>query len=213
MQPRIYTYRITFEEIPYWYWGIHKEKRFGEKYFGSPESHAWMWRFYTPKIQILEVFPYTDEGWRKASTLEKRLILPDLNNPMCLNEHCGGALSLASCRKGGTNSHGEKNEDNKSVKALDWNKKMHEHKDNEGRSLKGLENGIRINEEKTETGKSLNAVKGGYAGGRKGGKSGSLATNSQNWMCLETGKVAPPGPLTNWQRKRGIDIKLRCRIT
>jgi hypothetical protein len=26
MQPRIYTYKITFEGSPYWYWGVHKEK-------------------------------------------------------------------------------------------------------------------------------------------------------------------------------------------
>ena len=24
--PRIYTYKITFEEVPYYYYGVHKEK-------------------------------------------------------------------------------------------------------------------------------------------------------------------------------------------
>jgi hypothetical protein len=96
--PRIYTYRVTFEEVPYWYWGVHKEKRFGEIYLGSPVTHQWMWEFYTPEIQILEFF----EDWEEALRIEKSLIKPDLNNPLCLNEHCGGYLSIESCKKGGS---------------------------------------------------------------------------------------------------------------
>jgi hypothetical protein len=101
MQPRIYTYKITFEEIPHWYWGVHKEKKYNDGYLGSPVTHKWMWEFYTPKVQILEVFSFTDEGWREAYDLEKRLILPDLNNPLCLNERCGPVPSKESCSKGG----------------------------------------------------------------------------------------------------------------
>lgn len=101
MQPRIYTYKITFEEIPHWYWGVHKEKRYNDGYMGSPVTHKWMWEFYTPKIQILEFFPHTDEGWKEASEIEVRLIKPDLNNPLCLNENCGSRPSLQSCRNGG----------------------------------------------------------------------------------------------------------------
>ena len=99
--PRIYTYKVTFEEIPFWYWGVHKEKKFGEFYLGSPVTHKWMWEFYTPKIQILEFFPPTDEGWEDARNLEYRLILPDLNNSLCLNEHCGGSTSLEIRRRVG----------------------------------------------------------------------------------------------------------------
>ena len=212
MQPRIYTYKITFEEIPHWYWGVHKEKKFGELYLGSPTTNKWMWEFYTPCIQILEFFPYTDEGWKEANLVEGRIIRPDLNNSFCLNEGCGGTISLSARAKGGEYSHKKKNEDGKSVKALSWNEKMHECKDVKGRSLKGLENGERLNKEKTETGKSLNAAKGGKAGGNKGGKAGSLVTNLQKWVCLVTGKVAPPGPLTNWQRKRGINTALRSKV-
>jgi hypothetical protein len=104
MQPRIYTYKITFEEIPHWYWGVHKEKRYNDGYMGSPVTHKWMWEFYTPKIQILELFPYTDEGWNCASEVEYRLILPDLNNPLCLNERCGKLPSLESCKRGGASN-------------------------------------------------------------------------------------------------------------
>jgi hypothetical protein len=100
MEPRIYTYKITFEEVPYWYWGVHKEKEFGEEYWGSPTTNAWAWDLYTPKKQILELFPNTDEGWASANLLEDRLIKPDINNPFCLNESYGGFFSLKSLRKG-----------------------------------------------------------------------------------------------------------------
>jgi hypothetical protein len=101
MQLRIYTYKITFEEIPHWYWGVHKEKKHNDGYMGSPVTHKWMWKFYTPKIQILEFFPYTDEGWREAQEVEKRIIQSDLNNPLCLNEGCGIMISLEVSRKVG----------------------------------------------------------------------------------------------------------------
>jgi hypothetical protein len=99
--PRIYTYKVTFEEIPDWYWGAHKEKKYGEFYIGSPVTHAWKWEFYTPRLEIVELFPFTDEGWVEARKVEDRCILPDLNNPLCLNEHCGGATSLEIRRKVG----------------------------------------------------------------------------------------------------------------
>jgi hypothetical protein len=99
--PRIYTYKVTFEEIPDWYWGVHKEKKYNDGYLGSPVTHAWKWEFYTPHIQICEIFPYTDEGWRDAKNVEHRIILPDLNNPLCLNEHCGEAPSLEILRRTG----------------------------------------------------------------------------------------------------------------
>lgn len=100
MQPRIYTYKITFEETPNWYWGVHKEKRYNDGYMGSPVTHKWMWEFYTPKIQILELFPFTEEGWESALLLEERLIRPDLNNALCLNESIGLKGSLKSREKG-----------------------------------------------------------------------------------------------------------------
>jgi hypothetical protein len=49
MQPRIYVYKITFLEVPYYYYGVHKEKYFNEEYWGSPVTHKWVWDFYTPK--------------------------------------------------------------------------------------------------------------------------------------------------------------------
>jgi hypothetical protein len=100
--PRIYIYKITFEEVLYYYYGVHKEKKFGEYYMGSPETHKWMWDFYTPKKQILEIFPFTDEGWIKAQEVEGRLIRPVYNtDKWCLNESCGGKSSLYIRRKVG----------------------------------------------------------------------------------------------------------------
>ena len=125
MQPRIYTYKITFEEISHWYWGVHKEKRYNDGYMGSPVTHKWMWEFYTPKMQILELFPFTDEGWKEAGTVELRLIRPDLNNPLCLNEGCGPRVSLEISRKNAVN-----------LKNL-----MHREKDLEGKSLHAIKMG------------------------------------------------------------------------
>jgi hypothetical protein len=93
MNPRIYIYKITFEEIPDWYWGVHKETVFGELYLGSPITHKWKWEFYTPKIQILQFFPNTKEGWKDAQLIEKRLIRPDLRKTLCLNQNCGGVIN------------------------------------------------------------------------------------------------------------------------
>jgi hypothetical protein len=126
MNPRIYVYKITFEETPDWYWGVHKELRFGEFYVGSPVTHAWKWEFYTPRKQIVQLFEYSAEGFREAKILEDRLILPDLNNPLCLNEALGGAYSLESCSQGGKRAseilHSRKTEDGKSVQAVSGGK-------------------------------------------------------------------------------------------
>ena len=43
-------------------------------------------------------------------------------------------------------------------------------------------------------------------------KSVSLV-NSQRWMCVETGYITTSGPLTCYQRKRGIDTSKRVRIS
>jgi hypothetical protein len=100
--PRIYIYKITFEEVPYYYYGVHKEKYSNEEYWGSPETHKWMWDFYTPKKQILQFFDFTDEGWVEAQEVETRLIKPFFNTDRwCLNESCGGKVSLKVLRETG----------------------------------------------------------------------------------------------------------------
>ena len=101
-QPRVYTYKITFEEVPYYYYGVHKERAFNEDYWGSPKTNKWCWELYTPKKQILELFDYSDEGWIKAQEVEGRLIKPVYNtDKWCLNANCLGIFSLHHKRRAG----------------------------------------------------------------------------------------------------------------
>ena len=170
MEPRIYIYKVTFEEIPDWYWGAHKEKKYGEPYLGSPDTHAWKWEFYTPCLETLEFFPYTDEGWLESLRVEKRCIRPDLNNPLCLNENCGGELSLEANRKGGKvggkiggKIGGKKSrttEENYVKAAQKGGESVHANKDEYGRSVHAVELGDRLHKKKNEDGKSINALKG-----------------------------------------------------
>jgi hypothetical protein len=44
------------------------------------------------------------------------------------------------------------------------------------------------------------------------GKRGAKKTNSQKWKCTETGFIANPGNLTQYQKARGIDTSKRERI-
>jgi len=43
-------------------------------------------------------------------------------------------------------------------------------------------------------------------------KKGAKKTNSQKWMCEETGYITTSGPLTLYQKTRGIDTSKRVRI-
>jgi hypothetical protein len=165
--PRIYLYKVTFEEVPYWYWGIHKEKVFGEVYLGSPVTNAWAWEFYTPLVQICQEFPPTEEGWKQAQFLEKRNIRPDLNNPDCLNEHCGGEFSLQilreAGRKGGKKAaeklHAEKDEFGRSVQGVKSAEKLNAEKDEQGRGIVGVKVAEKLHAEKDELGRSIHSVK------------------------------------------------------
>ena len=97
---RIYVYKITFYEVPHYYYGVHKEKKFDEYYMGSPKTHKDFWEKYTPRKEYIEFFEYSDEGYIEARKFEDSLIAPVLNDEFCLNEHVGGFCSLESCRKG-----------------------------------------------------------------------------------------------------------------
>jgi hypothetical protein len=99
MLPRIYVYKITFVDQPYWYWGIHKEKRFNEYYMGSPCTNKHYWELYEPKKEIIQVFDYSGEGWSQAREVEINLIKLDLNNPLCLNAAYGCIPSLSILTK------------------------------------------------------------------------------------------------------------------
>jgi hypothetical protein len=151
MQPRIYTYKITFEEVPYYYYGVKKEKYYNQEYWGSPITHKWCWELYTPKKQILEIFDYSDEGWIKAQEVEKRLIRPVFNtDKWCLNENCGGVISLDTMRKTGKRNGTKLYEEGRGIHALTSEEKR-ERATKLYKNKKGIH--AQTNEEKREFGK------------------------------------------------------------
>lgn len=99
--------------------------------------------------------------------------------------------------RNGHKSHEEKNEEGKSVRSVKIAEKLHAKRDAQGRSLHTLEY---LHKEKDEDGKSL------------AGKRAAKRTNSRKFRCLETGKISTSGPLTLWQKARGIDPSLRVEI-
>jgi hypothetical protein len=139
-----------------------------------------MWEYYTPKIQVLELFPYTDEGWLDAQRVEDRLILPDLNNPLCLNESCGSIRSLLTCSKAGSKGV---------VKTL-------EEKDEKGRSINSLkgatvamERGVGVTA-RTPDKMSEDGRKGGLAGGASNAKNKTGICGRSKEKMTEDGRKA-----------------------
>jgi hypothetical protein len=177
--PRIYVYKITFDEIPHYYYGIHKEKTFDEYYMGTPVTHKLFWQVCTPNKEIIRTFDYTDTGWIEAQKFEQNLIKPVFNNdPLCLNENCGGLASFKMIKENG--SKGGKIG---------------------GRIIHELNLGIHgLTEEQM------------VKNARKGGKAGSLVSNSIKWKCIVTGYVSTSGGLSVYQKSRGIDTSNRIKV-
>lgn len=211
--PRVYIYKITFEEVQYYYYGVHKEKKFDEEYWGSPYTNKWCWELYTPKKQILEIFNYNDQGWINAQEIEKRIIRPVYNtDKWCLNESCGGKTSLKVLRENGRKTgkimgkiNGKLTYDKKTGVHGRSKEKMIEDARNAGKRTYELGVGIfsKSNEKMIEDG-----IKGGKIGGKKGGKSVSL----QRWQCTITGYISTPAGLSHYQRAKGIEALNRIRI-
>jgi hypothetical protein len=256
--PRIYLYKITFEEVPYYYYGIKKEKYYNQEYWGSPKTNKWCWELYTPKKQILQLFDYSDDGYIESQEVEKRLIGTFYQtDKWCLNESCGGQISLKVRRETGKKLYEKKigvhsltteQRSKNGKKVAKMNEKngtaiygmSKEQKSEAGKiggkiggkksSLKNKENKLGIFSMTSEE-LSFAGRKGGKIGGRNSQKTlrenklGIYAitpdeqreivakTNSQRWMCLETGYITTSGPLTRYQKKRGIDTSKRKRIS
>jgi hypothetical protein len=238
---RIYTYKITFEEVPYYYYGVHKEKRFDEEYWGTPITNKWCWELYTLKKQIVQLFDFTDEGWLEAQEVETRLIKPFYNtDKWCLNENCGGVISLKILREIGKETYRQKIGLHKlsTEERIEIGKKVGRKSYELGRGIFGItpEERKQINqrmydskigifgiskEERIEIGKRCGDISGkknyengiGLASITKEERKEIVArTNSQKWMCLETGYTTTSGPLTRYQRARGIDTSKSNRI-
>ncbi len=239
--PRIYIYKITFEEVPYYYYGVHKEKKFGEYYMGSPVTHKWVWGLYTPKKQILQFFDFTDEGWLEANSIEDRLIKPFYQtDKWCLNENCGGRISISSSKKAGKYvfeskigcfklSKEERLKVARKVGHSSFiNKKGVFSVDPEirknlskiqGEKLRDDELGLfsMTKEEKhllgIKNGERNKRLKLGICGLTKEERSKNVKkTNQQKWKCIVTGYISNSGGLSRYQKKKGIDTKNRIRI-
>lgn len=222
--PRIYIYKITFEEVPYYYYGVHKEKRFNEYYMGTPVTHKWVWDFYTPKKQILQLFNFTDEGWIEAQEAEKRLIKPVYNeDKWCLNENCGGIFSIEQSIKSGK-INGKKTYENKT--GIHGRTKEQIIEDSKNASARAKELGVGIHSQSKEK-LSENGKRGGkkaqktlknkklaiYSISTEERKEIAAKTNSQKWMCLETEYVSTAAGVVAYQKARNIDTSKRKRIS
>lgn len=224
MQPRIYVYKITFEEVPYYYYGMHQEKVFGEEYWGSPIRNKWAWEFYTPKKQILQLFSTRHE----AHEIEKRLIRPFLNEKWCLNANVGGVLTLEQYKEIGKRNYELK----LGIHGLTKEQRV-ENARKAGKRNYELKIGIyaRTPEQMTEHGKKSAEVHkkngtgcfdpnrelvkmGGAAAGRKNVESGHLQQISElKYICLETGFISNANGLLTFQKKNGIDTSKRRLLT
>ena len=226
MQPRIYTYKITFEEVPYYYYGSKKERYYNQEYWGSPVTNKWCWELYTPKKQILELFDYSDDGYKECIKVESRLIRPVLNDPWCLNENCGKSVSLKIRRNNGKNQ-GKKNFEN-GIGIWSYDKDTKLKVCSSGGKISGnllLKNkkglfGMSESDKKKcqiaggkKQGSVNKKLKMGICGLTKEQRSeNSKRQNSTRWKCLVTGHISTYNALSRFQNNRGIDKSMRTLV-
>jgi len=230
--PRIYTYKITFEETRHYYYGVHKEKYYNDPYMGSPVTHKWMWNFYTPEKQILEVFDYSEEGWMQALAMESSMIRYFYHkDPYCLNEFCSGVYSLKhrikSGRKGGIVSAKKNRENGTGVFGLTQEQRSE-------RGKKAIEvhrekqigffrpdqqeirkrNGSVVGKRHSENGTGLYGLspEKRFESCSKGGKKNHRFISEKVWQCTVTGHVSTISGLNIYQRHRNIDLSNRIQI-
>jgi hypothetical protein len=213
--PRIYIYKITFEEVPYYYYGVHKEKRFNEYYMGSPITNKWCWELYTPRKQILELFDYTDSGYIKAQEVEKRLIKPVYQvDKWCLNESCGCLISIKILKESGKKTGLFCKENKIGIFSLSSKERSEITKINykNGKGLAILTKEDRSNAGKKGSAKNKENNTGIFSLTKTQLSTQGCKTNSQKWKCLETGFITNPGALTRYQKSKGIDTSKREKI-
>jgi len=214
--PRIYTYKITFEEVPYYYYGMHEEKVYDEPYWGSPVTNKWCWNFYTPKKQILEVFSTREDAYK----VEMRLIKSVLNvDKWCLNMNCGGIISREIYVKTGTMTyelgigiHAQSPKERKEVAKLGGKMSkslgvgVHGRTDSQMTldAKKSVETHRKNNTGCFDSNHSLQR-KGGIIQGKKNVSNGHLQQLSKlKYICLETGFISSARGLSVYQKNRGI---------
>lgn len=107
--------------------------------------------------------------------------------------------SLAGVR-GAAAGNAEKDERGRSANAVKGAVVTNTERDEQGRCLNPLKGAEATNAEKNEKGQSVNAVKGG------------VTTAAQRFVCLVTGRVLAPAPLTRYQKAKGVPTELRGRL-
>jgi hypothetical protein len=97
-----YVYKVTFEEVPHFYFGMRKHSNPEvDQYMGSPVTNRIYWEIYTPKKQILT----SCISFSSACNLEKALILQNWESKFCLNKNASGAIRPKHCSLGAKKTH------------------------------------------------------------------------------------------------------------
>lgn len=194
---------------------MHKEKKYGEVYNGSPVTHAEKWKNFEFEKQILEFF----DTYEEARKVEYRLIKPDLNNPMCLNEKCGGFYSLSSISK----PKGPMPEETKQKlrKANLGRVRPQWERDKISEAQMGRESWWKGKTLSEETRQKMSESHQGHKvteetrrkiSEAKKGKYHNKHNIFYRWRCLVTGRVSSGAGLTKIQNRLGIDKSLREKV-
>lgn len=180
---------------------------------GSPVTHKNYWELYTPIKKIIKEFPYTDEGWLEALEYEGILIKPVYNiDPLCLNEHCGGRLSLDARKSGGKIAGQKSYELGLGIHSLTDEERIENGKKG-AQKAKELCVGLYALTKEKRIENSKKAYEVGLANLSKEERSElGKATTSQVWECTITKYRSNPGGLSTYQKSRNIDTSNRIRI-
>ena len=115
--------------------------------------------------------------------------------------------------------HAEKDKQGRSIFGVQAGERLNQQKDKLNRSVNAVAGGY---SSKNNPGSALNrTLEKMSEDGRKGGvmakekklgifapgqqKAGGSAASKQKWQCTVTGKISAAGPLTGWQKARGIE--------
>lgn len=166
-------------------------------------------------LQSLEYGVAAVFGWEKAHLKgEWAYLLPHFI-------HVCGERS----RKNNAAIHSEKTEGGKSALGVENAERLNREKTPDGKSVNAVKGGqqsgkngkgalCRTPEEMTAHGReggniSKSQSLGIFAPGQQ--SNGGRSAAKQRWQCTKTGKVSAAGPLTGWQKARGIDPANRVR--
>lgn len=219
-----YTYLILFYDGSFYY-GVRlcpkgKTPWQDTDYVGSPVTHRDKWNTTLFTKFILEIF----DDYKLAQEKEKELIKPNLNNPVCLNEHAAGGFSRESCSKAGKIG-GRKNTESGHIQNLgkEWGV-INGRKVGRITGIKNIHKAIESNKNSDVCSRAGKI--GGKISGRKNIESGHIQKLGKycsesghlkkianiKFKCLITGYISTGRGLDIYQRARDIDTSLRERI-